>query len=520
MIHREHEVVSRTLRPHGRVRGDEQPPGSPLFAGRFGRMFRRLPAADFADADLHKLAKAMTAEEEAEPTPETRDDDEENQGIDAGYTYLGQFIDHDLTFDPVSSLQRTNDPDALTNFRTPRFDLDCVYGRGPADQPYLYEDDGLHFQLGRPLEGSALDPAARDLPRYSPSNGGRKRALIGDPRNDENVIVSQLHGVMLRFHNRMIDMIDTQDFERVQREVRWHYQWVVVNDFLRTIVGDDKLYAVLPHLESGKSIYDDKPQLHFFGWENEPFIPIEFSAAAYRFGHSMVRPIYRLNTALLGRGELDPINGRLFIFSPEDDRQGLNGFREFPKEWAIDWSLFFKMEPNPPQNGSQRVQKSYKIDTSLVGRLGMLPTSVAGDDRSLAHRNLQRGLRMGLPSGQAVARYMDLPVVPEGDLRVGKATQDDHDTNPKIADIAPGFEDNAPLWYYVLAEAQQQFVNNATPIRLGPVGGRIIAEVFVGLMLGDKHSYLSQYPHWQPNTRIANNGEFRMADLITAAIHM
>src|SRR3989442_865492 len=137
---------------HGlELRGFDSQSTSPSFEGTFGRMFRTLPPAQFDPEDLKKLALVMEAEKEIIPTPETETDDEENQGIDAGYTYLGQFIDHDLTFDPMSSLQKQNDPDALTDFRTPRFDLDCLYGRGPDDQPYLYEEDELHFKLGRKL---------------------------------------------------------------------------------------------------------------------------------------------------------------------------------------------------------------------------------------------------------------------------------------------------------------------------------------------------------------------------------
>src|SRR2546427_448502 len=109
-------------------------------------MFRTLPPAQFNEEILQKLAESMTATADV-PTPEDQADEEENSGISAGYTYLGQFIDHDLTFDPASSLERQNDPDGLVDFRTPRFDLDCIYGRGPDDQPYLYRRDGLHMLL-------------------------------------------------------------------------------------------------------------------------------------------------------------------------------------------------------------------------------------------------------------------------------------------------------------------------------------------------------------------------------------
>ena len=159
---------------HGALeRGLQALSKSPQFEGRFGRMFRTLPAAEFEDTDLAKLANAMIAEVEAEVTSENEIDDEENFGLPAGYTYFGQFIDHDITFDPASVLQKQNDPDALVDFRTPALDLDNVYGRGPSDQPYMY-DGGNAFLLGDTLQGG--DPRAKDLPR---NTANPRRALIG-----------------------------------------------------------------------------------------------------------------------------------------------------------------------------------------------------------------------------------------------------------------------------------------------------------------------------------------------------
>lgn len=507
--------ASAPRRAHGTgVRGENLSRQSTQFEGRFGRMFRTLPAAFHSEQELLALAQVMTADAEAEFTPEDQKDDEENSGISAGFTYLGQFIDHDLTFDPASSLQRQNDPDGLTDFRSPRFDLDCIYGRGPDDQPYLYADDGVHLLLGRQVTGSAHDPHTRDVPRNTPNPGEPKRALIGDPRNDENVIVAQLQATMLRFHNRMADLMTHRghlpSFERVQRAVRFHYQWVVLHDFLPTIIGEPALLQILPQLahdgaRGGVSAFE--PNLRFFHWRNAPFIPVEFSVAAYRFGHSMVRPIYRLNTTLANRQQ---------IFT-SDGEESLVGFREFPSSFAVDWNLFFKIDDNPPPLGKNRVQPAYKIDTSLVNPLGNLPASVAKGVHALAARNLLRGLRMSLPSGQMVARAMSQPVIPDERLRVGKATANDTPTNPLLTDISPNFADNAPLWYYILAEAQQQFVDNDTPIRLGPVGGRIVGEVFVGLLIGDAHSYLRQDPGFRPRDEFVRNGKFGMAELIRAA---
>jgi hypothetical protein len=547
-------------------------------------MFRTLPAAEFPEQDLVALARAMTAEPEImteargkpkrdrhghlipSATPESMRDDEENFGIPAGYTYLGQFIDHDISFDPASSLQRQNDPEALIDYRTPRLDLDNIYGRGPADQPYMYEEDGIHFRLGKPLTRNGKKSKAIDLPRID------GRAIIGDKRNDENVIVSQLQGVFLQFHNVVADRLKASSttFEDIQRIVRWHYQWVVLHDFLPKIVGEEMLYKVLPHLRDKSSIYDTKPELHFFKWRNDPFMPIEFAAAAYRFGHSMVRSIYRLNTELGSHATRDQkergVAGRQFIFGARGN-ESLNGFRQFPPIWAIDWRLFFEFDDrkldDPTNSGPARIQPAYKIDTSLVNPLAFLPEfseeqkssgnfktdedgnpkTKRGEIAMLALRNLLRGLRMGLPSGQTVARHMDVEPIPDDELMVGKATVDGLQGNKSILHVSPdarkSFRDNAPLWFYILAEAQHQWAKeanetegdkttkNSVHVRLGAVGGRIVTEVLVGLILGDRFSFLSQWPSWNPFLKDLPNvapfademkqERFGIAELITVA---
>lgn len=495
---------------HGSTRGaDSTFFRSESFDGKFGRMFRTLPAARFNQDDLMRLADRMTSDPD---TPDEAPDPEENSAITAGYTYLGQFIDHDLTFDPASSLQKQDDPDSLIDFRTPRFDLDCVYGRGPSDQPYLYRDDGLHMLLGEMLTGNPDDPNARQVPRNTPQPGEPARGLLGDPRNDENVIVSQLQSAMLRFHNRMVEFVgvhQTPVFEDIQRLVRWHYQWVVLYDFLPTILNETTYNEILPHVAKKTNAHDDPPNLRFFKPKKGAYMPVEFSVAAYRFGHSMVRPIYRLNPEV-----------RFPIFSTTGE--SLVGFRKFPSNWAIDWRLFFKMAP-APDSGPTRVQPAYKPDTSLVNPLGTLPPPVAMNPNSLAARNLIRGLRMGLPSGQTVARHIGVTPMPTEQLLVTKATVEDSPGTKPITDVSEAFRDNAPLWFYVLAEAQQAFFNtlpqsNATPLKLGPVGARIVGEVFVGLMLADHHSLLFQEPTWQPFDEFRNpDGKFGIVELLKQA---
>ncbi|PRY02181.1 peroxidase family protein [Allonocardiopsis opalescens] len=466
-----------TPRSHGATtRGLDHVAGSRLDEGRFGRMFRRLPAYLPDDERIAAVAAVM-----AEPSPP--DPAGDNDAIPAGYTYIGQFVDHDLTFDPVSSLERRNDPDALTNFRTPRFDLDSVYGRGPRDQPYLYDQaDGRSLLVG---EHDDL----LDLPR-----NGQDTALIGDPRNDENVFVSHVHLTMLLFHNRVVARLGDfpeaapqageDAFAAAQRVVRWHYQWAVVHDFLRRIVGEDTFDDVLPReplVRGGREV--ERPRLRFFNWNRQPFMPVEFSVAAYRFGHSMIRAGYKLNTTVPGLpvftsepiGEADPLSH-------------FGGFRRLPPFWQIEWRRFFEIEGKRDPD----LQPTRAIDVHIAPPLLALPPEEAPGMASLVRRNLVRGARLGLPSGQAVARAMGVEPLSGSELGL------------------PG-RGPAPLWYYVLREAQVL----AGGRHLGPVGGRIVAEVFLGLLAADPSSYLRTDPGWRPFLPGAEAGDFTVPDLIT-----
>jgi hypothetical protein len=461
----------------------------------------------------------------ADPNDPKDGPDGEEGGIPAAYTYFGQFIDHDLTFDPASSLQKQNDPDALVDFRTPQFDLDNVYGRGPDDQPYMYNNDGLTFVLGSELTGAPqVNSGAKDLQRNSQTPA---RALIGDPRNDENVIVSQLQGLWHRFHNKIAADKPGWPFQRVQQEVRFHYQWILLHDFLPAVVAREVLDQVLP-VGKDKKLIIDKSNLKFFHFRDSAFMPLEFSVAAYRFGHSMVRPGYRLNDTA----------GPLPIFKLSDDAMDLRGFKAPHPNWALDWRRFIDLVPldygtlvdNPDQNdpkNKNRLQLAYKIDTSLVNPLGVLPASVAVNPSVLAQRNLERGWRMRLPSGQDIARAMGLIPLTDDQIQIGKFTGNQADIVSKIAKVGDGksFVGNCPLWTYVLAETLESTVTVKTlegdkPIntrKLGPVGGRIVAKTFVGLLLADSSSYVSLNPLWEP-TDLKLNGVFGLRELIQRAL--
>lgn len=504
-----------TLIRHGtwwdRVKRD---PLDAVMGGRFTRLFPHLPGARFDQADLKRLAHEMTAPPE-EPVPETEQDPEENPGIPAAYTYLGQFVDHDLTFDPTSRLRESLTKaqlKALVDFRTPRFDLDNLYGRGPDDQPYIYEEDGIHMLLGEPMSGDPFDPGAAQLPR-----GPNGRALIGDPRDDENRIVAQLHAIFLRFHNKVADLGGKNvSFQEVRRQVQWHYQWILVNDFLPTILEERTYKSVFP--DSYRCV-PTIPRLREMGLE---LMPVEFSVAAYRFGHSMVRSRYRLNQA---------IERPIFSDAPGGTAD-LGGFRPIPANWAIDWRFFIDLDHGAgPAAGGRlagpvacKPQLSYKIDTSLVHPLGNLPARIATDPSSLARRNLERGVTFQLPSGQNAAMALGMQPIADKDLMIGKAVIGS--PRKPIAKVASAFAGNAPLWAYILSEAQVTSWKNAgsgapsdaTPIKLGPVGGRLVAEVFASVLRGDLTSYLNAKTKFEPIAAFAHHGTFGLAELINIAL--
>jgi hypothetical protein len=487
---------------------------SPLFQGRFGRLFRSLPPAKFGATDDENLANlaALGFKMSAKFDPPTDGKDPEESGIPALYTYLGQFVDHDITFDPASSLQMQDDPDALTDFRTPAFDLDNIYGRGPDDQPYMY-DGACGFLLGTRLTGGTpgATPDPTDLPRNSANPA---RALIGDPRNDENTIVSQLQGLFHRFHNRTLKENSTLPFEQIQKLVRFHYQWVLLYDFLPRIVKAD----VLKDLKNDQGLYD-KDKLKFFRWKNEPFMPVEFSVACYRLGHSMIRPGYRLNnepSELLPKGNLLPI-----FTTPDavnlgfnDDLQGFRALSGDRANRAIDWGRFIDIDTRvydgSEADNKNRLQFAYRIDTSVVNPLSRLPQAVAFNPGSLAQRNLERAWRLGLPTGQHVAQAMGVEPMDDKEILIGKGvdTPDKGEEPISIDTVAPIFKNNCPLWTYILAEAMHNQLKVTIPVQkpieittpqLGPVGGRIVAEVFLGLMFGDNHSQLVMEPSWTPD---------------------
>jgi hypothetical protein len=364
----------------------------------------------------------------------------------AGWPIFGQFVAHDITADRSILRSHTNTAELL-NARTPQLNLECLYGDGPTGHSFLYQrDDPAKFLLGS--DGADLQRNAEGI------------AIIGDPRNDSHMLMSQLHLAMLKAHNTFVDEArrtgtsNDRVFDEAARQLRWHYQWIILNEFLPALVGETLVRQVLR----------EGPK--WFRPVHGVFIPLEFADAAYRYGHSQIRHRYRLNL------QTDPVP--LF---PD-----LLGFRAVPRERAIDWTLFFDTP------GATQAQRSKKIDGKLVRALIALPVAVTGeceieDYHSLAVRDLQRGQGVGLPSGEAVARHMGTAPL----------------TAEQVGVASTSWQGETPLWYYILREADVC----ASGHRLGPVAGRIVSEVLVGLIDADATSYRRNEREWRPKKTLS-----------------
>jgi Animal haem peroxidase len=416
-------------------------------AGRYGRMFD-LPPLDVDEALLRGIGRAGGFCDGGEGGADAR--------VAAGWSFFGQYVAHDLTADR-SPLRAHADLAALRNMRSPRANLESLYGGGPVGSPYLF---------------SRADPAKLlendgDLPRNQEGI-----ALIGDPRNDSHAFMSQMQVAFIRAHNRLVDRLradgvgESDLFDDARRGLSWHYQWVILNDLLPRVAGEELVRELL---RDGPRYYRPDP---------DPFVPVEFADAAYRFGHSQIRQLYRLQPD----GPRRPLFPDLMGFGPIGDRR-------------VDWSLLFDVPGHPP------AQRAKAIDGRLPRSLIELPPAITGavDDeafRSLAVRDLERGLGTGLPSGESVARAIGAdPLTPK---EVGLAEH--------------GWVGETPLWLYVLRESAARHDGN----RLGAVGGRIVAEVLVGIMSCDPESFLAVDPAWTP-TLPGHEESFRVRDILVPA---
>lgn len=458
------------------------------------RSASKLPFNPVNQALLGKLGDMM-----GDPGRDTGVD----SNIPAGFTYFGQFVDHDITMDISSTLDVETNAETINNMRTPAMDLDSVYGRGPGLDPYLYvfpsagPPTAIKLQLGTNRNVGPGGPSSNgapggmqiqtdfDVPRmHNPLNpaASSNTAIIGDPRNDENLIVSQFHHAMLKFHNQVVDLLvlaafSGDIFAESKKIVTHHYQWAVIHDYLKIVCGT-------PAIDNALATVTASPGSAFR-------MPVEFAVAAYRFGHSLIRNNYFVNfnfpAATLGQ-----------VFQ----------FIRIPNipvftNWVVDFNAFFTTGVVVPVNNKAR-----KIDSVLANGLESLP-GMSGMMAILATRNLRRGLALGLPSGQAMATSFGIPPMTSVQLTQGLPANEVAVLNSNGGLLM----NTTPLWYYVLREAAVLGGGN----QLGPVGARIVAETFVRMLKRDIGSYWNVTTGFTPMLPSVTAGNFTVADLLIFA---
>ncbi|MFY1691316.1 peroxidase family protein [Plantactinospora sp. WMMB782] len=476
----------------------------------------------------------------------------------AGYTYLGQFVDHDLTMDnTAAALGEDVSVEELLQGRSPALDLDSLYGRGPEDRHdrVFYAADGVHLKTGTTAAVAGADPVVNqdrdgfDLPRSGLGSTKRERraALIPDARNDENLVVAQTHLAFIRFHNRVVDQLAEGGlagralFRAARSVVVKHYQWLLVHDFLPRIVSPDVVDDVFSR---GRRFFEVSPGYGSRRRDravqpgDRPTMPIEFSVAAYRLGHSMIRAVYDWNRVfntsdhpdVLAPGTLELLfqfSGTSGILSPDgtvaDPESG--SFERLPTNWIADFRRLYdfteagrddlvavvRRDENDP--GQRQLNLTQRIDTRLVDPLRNLPLGAFGGqdappaiELNLAFRNLTRAVMVRLASGQQMAQLLDLVPLKADEILGGlDGAVLDGLSDEQRTELAG----NTPLWFYVLREAE---FNGG---RLDGVGARIVAEVFHRAIEGSRISILRD-PTWRP-TLGPDDRTFRMVDLLLHA---
>lgn len=528
-----------------------------------------IPEVEDAAAKLDALADAM-----AEAANDQADEVHESK-IPPIMTYLGQFIDHDITAntdreESDAMLERFNiDKTSIapqpradveqfkTNLRKGNLGLDSVYGDGPGqsdmvsklEQALRDPADPAKMRLGSVFQLNGFDrtplPAdeGADLPRIGqiidegvisleeardmfgdPDNPPdlsdaeavrnlKLMPLIGDSRNDENLIVAQTHLAFLRFHNAVVDAIradlatpadDEALFAAAREQVTWIYQWLVTNVFLKSVCDPDIVDQVVA---DRAPVYQDFFDAHQGAMpQGVRPMPLEFSVATFRYGHSMVRGEYDYNSNFGRKADgsdntAAPRKNRasfmdMFEFTGSGGMRGLN---RLPDNWIIDWPRFIG-----ETSLSNRVAR--KIDTELALPLKTMRNASPGASgimNHLAARNLRRGYVFNLPDAQSLHAGL---VAAGADLGDPLTTCELTSGATGDAVEAGGFETSTPLWFYILKEAEVR----ADGEHLGPLGSRIVAETIVGLMATDPTSYLfagSSFNSWTPEDATKPNGE-------------
>jgi Animal haem peroxidase len=428
---------------------------APIYGAPYRALFEDLPPLRADEEALHALGRPGGPCDLGASLADKADSD-----VAAVWPFFGQFVAHDITADRSPLVQRAV-PARLRNARAPKADLEGLYGTGPIGMPYLYRKDDPAKLL--------LSPGGSDVPRNQEGI-----ALIGDPRNDVHLFTSQMVVAFINLHNRLVDRLrhngtaEPNLFDEARRIMTWHYQHVILREFLPGLIGP----------ELAAELVAGGPQLYHV--RDDPYIPVEFADAAYRYGHAQIRDRYQVNEH----------------FGPCPVFPDLMGFGPVRPEHVVDWALQIDVEGHPP------AQRSKRIDSRLPSALIALPTQVSGaepgtDYASLATRDLQRGHALGLASGEAVADRLGVSAL----------------TVEEVGLARRGWIGETPLWFYILKEADVLHDGN----RLGPVGGRIVGEVLVGLIDADPESFRSVAPDWTPTLPARNGHAFGLADILAPA---
>jgi heme peroxidase len=462
---------------------------------RFSRMGPKGGGKQLPEATRKKLADAMAVGGGG------------TAGIPAGFTYLGQFADHDLTFDKTAVMLGDRvAPTDLLQARSPSLDLDSLYGAGPDDpeSEQFYEADGLHLKMGKTIAAEGI-PAKDgfDLPRGAGSTAAAKRkAIIPDPRNDENLAVAQTHLAMIRFHNRVVDTLPNSvppgaRFERARKRVTLHYQWMLRNDFLPRICDGTVVTDVFTNGRKAFEVGATPTDV--------PTMPIEFSIGAYRLGHSMIRGAYNWNKIFdNGAGTLD------FLFTFSATSGNLGGEPHLISSWIADFRRLhdFTGGGHPTLAvPAAKFNEAMRIDTRISNPLRFLP-GFNGEEANLAFRNLTRAEMVRLATGQQMVTFLRGKGVPI--TKLTKAQLRDGDGGARLDGLTQAQRErvlaDTPLWFYVLREAE---LNGG---KLTGVGARIVAETFHRAMEGSRYSIVRDAA-FRPSLG-PNNSTFRMTDLL------
>lgn len=492
---------------------------TPERAFRFCRLFPKLKPLETEDAKLIALGQAL--------------DDPFVQGavdstIPAGFTYLGQFVDHDITFDRTQGETPDSIPsgqlkvEEIESARTPALELDSLYGRGPANSPELYEQDGVRLKIGttfgRPDLGVTKDFPNDLLRRPADVAEKPRQAIIGDPRNDENLIVAQTHLAFLKFHNKIVEHLKGKGvkdklFDEARKMVVQHYQSIVLFDFVARLADPAVFEDVFT---KGRKYFYPPGAKKIYEKTEHVCMPVEFSGAAYRLGHSMIRNRYQWNKVFNSAGPAAPLFGgggptlaAFFEFSEVSGQfpfgpPGVNGLNpRLPSDWIADWRRMYDFSER--ENGVRHPQLNFArpIDTKLAKDLQTLPqfrNLMPVEQQSLAVRNLLRGRLLSLPSGQDVANH----------LGVAALTPSEVASEPHAVLLQSlGFDKSTPLWFYILKEAEVQQRGQ----RLGQVGSRLVVETFHGLVATSDHSILAE-KGWKPSLPAQDADHYTMLDLL------